>query len=69
MALRVFSQTPVTHTFDASPHVAIPFAAVTKSGKPTKWEIYKLLIFIDTSCSLFGKDFKPPAFCLDFNKK
>lgn len=58
--------TPATHTFDASPRVAIPLAAVTKSGKPIKWEIYKLLIFTDTLRSLFGEDFKP---CLHFNEK
>lgn len=74
MALRVFS--PVTHTFDALPGVASPSTAVTKSRQPTKWEnspqpqaeIYKPLIFMDTSHSLFEEDFKPPAFCLDFNE-
>ena len=73
----IFTNIPVTHMFTALPRVAIPFTAVTKSGKPTKWdnsprpqqEIYKLLIFIDTSHSLFGEDFKPPGFCLDFNEK
>lgn len=59
------------------PPVAIPLTAATKSRKPTKqegapWpqgEIYKLLIFIDTSHCLLDDDFKPPVFCLDYSEK
>lgn len=72
-----FHKHPVTHTFTPLPPAAIPLAAATKSGKPTKWEgasgpqgeIYKLLIFIDTSHCLLGDDFKPPDFCPDYNEK